>query len=278
MAVLAAIAAASENTRTWRLAAFLATASVVVVLTTYLDGTLGSGIAIVAFGLAAFACLWPDRFNLGAISPAQADLDRLFRAFETTAEGGGRVPAALVQDSKLATWADQPPLDPWSSAARLYRHFGSCSSSADGIREGKPLPRTFREAAHTYWVVASRQRTIGRKPTPSVWTEDVLLRCIWDEFEDLLPASILDNGGDIAGSEIGHAQQVVEAARACRLIHPHATASRNQMVVVMELDVRIAKGDRSSEAIAEQRAAVDAMARTWAELATEEARRLHPGQ
>jgi hypothetical protein len=267
MGILWVSAIALTRTRTWRFVGFLVLISVLVAIAPALDDASGRVVAAGAAAFAAWALVSPWRFGLGSLTASELKAHEAFTNLEQAVDDPGGPRRAIDLVPALDALANAAPTDSWAIAARLFRRYLARLTEPRFAAKTEPPAMAFRNAGHAYWVIASWHRVIGGRRSPVTWDEDVLLRCLSEQFEDLISTEQLTGDPiDPAGSTASRAARVIDDTRACHLVHSVSMEARDQLVASMEADLGMAQGDRSPDAIDRQRLATEAVGRAWRRL------------
>lgn len=267
MGTLWGSAIALTRTRTWRFVGFLVVISVIVAIAPAVNDTAGRVVAAGAAAFAAWALVSPWRFGLGSLTASERKAHEAFTDLELAVDDRGDPQRAIDFVPVLDVLANAAPTDPWVISARLYRRYLARLTEPRFAAKTEPPAVAFRNAGHAYWVIATWRRVIGGRRSPVTWDEDVLLRCLSEQFEDLISTEQLTHDPiDPAGSTASRAARVIQDTRACHLVHSVSIEARDQLVTSMEADLEMAQGDRSPSAIDRQRLATEAVGLAWRRL------------
>jgi hypothetical protein len=214
--------------------------------------------------------LWPERLGLLSMSGHEADADRLFRRVspwlrERNPDAAGGIALAASLSSPALPTTDGE----WAVAATLFRR--SLLRRAAATPSSYTPATAYERAARSFWRAGLERHLLGRRFSPDVWDEGVALRCYHDEFESLIPREALVERPLIPlGGWDDDAERVVDAIRGIPLRIQTARSTREALLAAMTDELAVARGDRSAEALARQRASAEFMNRQWAALAREE--------
>lgn len=258
---------ASTRTRNWRFVGLLAAVSIIAINLAFLGGTVGRVAAIVILALPVAALIWPVRFHLSSLTDEDLAADQILRSLEQTlddSQGRVRVPPAL------ATEPFANGTESWKNAGRLYRLYLARLAEPEStqLRPGTTVIWGYRRAARHYWEAALRQRVIGRHPRPSEWDEDVLLRCLSEEFDRSLPGDALGIQPIVSsGSWRQEAERLLNEIGSARFRYPRSVHRQRLLVEARRTTLALALGDRSEGAIDKANAAASAVGAWWSALA-----------
>jgi hypothetical protein len=218
----------------------------------------------------AVAILWPERVGLLSIHGHEADADSLFRRVSSwlrersTDAAAGMALAASLSSRTLAMSEGE-----WAVAATLFRR--SLLRRAGATASTLTPATAYERAARSFWRAGYERHLLGRRFSPDVWDEGMALRCYHEEFQSLIPREALVERPLIPlGGWDDEAERVVDALRGIPLSTPIARSKRDAQAAAMTDVLAIARGDRSPEALARQRASAEFMTEQWAALAREE--------
>jgi hypothetical protein len=216
------------------------------------------------------AVAWPDRLGLLGLTGDELEADaRLRRASAWLQREHRDLSLADELTSALAPGNFSTVDGQWSVAAGLFRH-SLLRRTGTAVSTTTPVTAYERAARH-FWVAAHEQKLIGRRYRPSLWDEDMALRCASEEFHRLIPhEAVVERPLIPLGGWDDDAEGVIAELRSLPLRHSAANDVREALVAAMSDELALARGDRSPEALAQQKQSAERATETWSALAAEQ--------
>lgn len=259
------IALVRPETRNVRFVVILGLLSVAVLWGAPTRGTVALVVELTAGAVLAIVLVWPDRFRIASLTPADKEADATLRRLAAALDGA----APELRAQAFLTTLHAPPFttpdSPWRPVGRCYRVILARLGDPDGGTSPDRTPlESFRGAGRHYWQLALDRRVLGRRHQPSAWGEDVLLRCYMDEFDRLIPpgSSMEPQFEGQEGWDLEVQERINEIA-GLPLRHPLPLANRGLLLEQMEASLAVALGDHSNRAVQRMQTSAEAVPQLW---------------
>jgi len=266
LVILWSLALASRKHRNLRFLSFLALATVIILGAASTDQPLAKVLVLLILAIVLVALLWPARLQLSSMTPTDSRADEVLRALSLALDDSKASHLAPRFGPSLEQEPFRTPPGQWADAGRLFRMVLARIDMPGSPSEFSATTPTsaYRSAARDYWRAALQRRVIGRHPFPSAWDEDVLLRCIPEEFDRVVPSAALAPEPLVPiGDRSDAAQRMVDEVKSMRMRHPASTEMHRLIVESLTTKLDLARGDRSRSTIERANAAAEAVNDFW---------------
>jgi hypothetical protein len=217
----------------------------------------------IAFGVAVLA---PHAVGLGSSTRQELRADAALRRLRDKGQRDQQFVA-----NELAVLEESLPVGSYHRlTCHLFRHAAERRLSSWGPATVTSA-KLYENAASDFWKVAGWQRVLGGRRRPSVWDEDMVLRCYLEEFQRSLPPVDDTRALVSIGDEARMAGDVIAELTRLPLHHVAARQARDVLLDAMQRLLDISLGERSDAAVASYKEVAEEMAVAWRRLLTEEA-------